>query len=155
MEVTCQKFRTSILRWSEYYWAASAGDFHILTGESQSFAEVFSWFDERKLNLPQIIRSVFNKPWATVNKVINVDVTKKKQFHNFLQSFRSKLLSSNEWNYFLPNDINKFRLVKLVVSFLKSEDCAVRNKPCFSNRWFIIRETFHGICIVNEDLSST
>ena len=155
MEVTRQKFRTSILRWSEYYWAASAGDFHILTGESQSFAEVFSWFDERKLNLPQIIRSVFNKPWATVNKVINVDVTKKKQFHNFLQSFRSKLLSSNEWNYFLPNDINKFRLVKLVVSFLKSEDCAVRNKLCFSNRWFIIRETFHGICIVNEDLSST
>ena len=150
MEVTCQKFRTSILRWSEYYWAASAGDFHILTGESQSFAEVFSWFD-----LPEIIRSVFNKPWATVNKVINVDVTKKKQFHNFLQSFRSKLLSSNEWNYFLPNDINKFRLVNLVVSFLKSEDCAVRNKPCFSNRWFIIRETFHGICIVNEDLSST
>lgn len=155
MEVTCQKFRTSILRWSEYYWAASPGDFHILTGESQSFAEVFSWFDERKLNLPQIIRSVFNKPWATVNKVINVDVTKRKQFHNFLQSFRSKLLSSNEWNYFLPNDINKFRPVKLVVSFLKSEDCAVRNKLCFSNRWFIIRETFHGICIVNEDLSST
>lgn len=90
-----------------------------------------------------------------MNKVINVDVTKKNQFHNFLQSFRSKLLSSNEWNYFLPNDINKYRLVNLVVSFLKSEDCAVRNKLCFINRCFIIRETFHGICIVNEDLSLT
>ncbi len=52
-----------------------------------SFAEVFSLFDEKKLNLRKVMNSpVFSIHWAIVNEDMVSKINQKNQFFNFLQS---------------------------------------------------------------------
>lgn len=41
------------------------------------------------------------------------------------------------------------------MSYLKSEDCALRKKLCFNNKSICYQRSIDDICIVNEVLSET